>query len=318
MELVSKAKILIVDDNRSDRMLLRDLLASMNYNVSESINGNEALESVRTSKPDLIISDIMMPGMDGFTFLRELKKNGSCADIPFVFYTAHYVGNKDCELASNLGASRFIVKPANLNDLLVEIEAVLKEYEAGLIKPAKPMINKEEDYLKQYSERVVLKLEEKIVQLEAEINERRWAFEELARAQNEREHIVESIPFIIYALNVDGNLISWNSRLIETTGVMGSEIIGRSILDFVVEKDRKKMADALRTARETGYSRVDAHLLCENNDQLRFRWDSASLKDENGSVIGLSCVGIKITEGEKLKKSANRNKQILKIVKRGS
>lgn len=316
MVTVRKTLIIIVDDNKNDRMLLGDLLASMNYDVMEAKNGIEALESIGTSKPDLIISDIMMPGMDGFTFLRELKKSESYVDIPFVFYTAHYLNNKDCELASKLGASRFIKKPANLYDLLKEIEAVLKEYEAGLIKPAQPLIDKEEDYLRQYSECVVNKLEEKIVQLEAEINERRWAFEELANAQNEHEHIVESIPFIIYALNVDGNLIRWNSRLIEATGVMGAEIMGKPILDFVVEKDRKKMAEAIKTARETGYSRVDAHLLCENNGQLQFRWDSASLKDESGSVIGLSCVGINITESGNGKRSENRNKHIMKTVKR--
>lgn len=291
MEKVNRKKIIIVDDNKNDRMLLADLLVSMNYDVIDAKNGIEALESIRTSKPDLIISDIMMPGMDGFAFLRELKKCESCLEIPFVFYTAYYVSNKDCELASNLGASRFIKKPANLHDLLKEIETVLKEYEAGLIKPEKPLINNEEDYLKQYSERIVLQLEEKIVQLEAEINERRWAFEELAKAQNEHEHIVESIPFIIYALNVDRNLVRWNSRLTEATGILGNEVMGRPILDFIARNDWEKIVEAMRKAEEKGYSSVDACLIGKSGEQLSYRWDSVALKDDNGRVIGFSCIG---------------------------
>ncbi len=289
-------KILVVDDTKNDRTVLKDLLASRNYEVAEACNGIEALQAVVTSKPDIIISDIMMPGMDGFTLLRELKKSASSMDIPIVFYTAHYVNEKDGELALKLGASRFIIKPADLRGLLKEIESVIREYEAGSIRSVKSRISKEEEYLKEYSERIIRKLEEKIVQLEQESNERKWAFEELAKAQNELEHIMESIPSIIYALNVDGNLIRWNSRLTEATGNLGTEVMGRPILEFIAEKDRKKTAEAMRVAEETGYSSVDAHLIWKSGELISYRWDSAALKDDDGRVIGLSGVGIKITE----------------------
>ncbi|VVB84339.1 Chemotaxis protein CheY [uncultured archaeon] len=288
-------KVLVVDDNKNDRNILMELLQSRNYDVEEACNGIEALQSVSTSRPDIIVSDIMMPEMDGFTLLRELKKTKSGRDIAFVFYTAHYVGEKDRELASKLGASRFILKPTKLTDLLGEIEAVLREYESGLVKPVNPLISKDEDYLKQYSERIVRKLEEKIVQLEQEANERRWAFEELATAQNELEHIVESIPFIIYALNMDGNLVKWNSRLTDATGVLGNKVMGRPILDFIAKEDKAKMAQAIRKAEEKGYSRVTASLIGKNGEMIPYNWNTASLKDENGNVIGLSGVGIDIS-----------------------
>lgn len=291
-------KVLVVDDNKNDRNILKELLLSRNYDVAEACNGIEAMQSVRKSKPDIIVSDIMMPEMDGFTLLRELKKTKSGMDIAFVFYTAHYVGEKDRELASKLGASRFILKPTKLTELLREIETVLKEYESGLVKPVNPLISKDEDYLKQYSERIVRKLEEKIVQLEQEVNERRWAFEELATAQNEFEHIVESIPFIIYALNNDGNLVKWNSRLTEATGVLGNRVMGRPILDFIAKEDQAKMAQAIKKAEEKGYSRVTACLIGKNCTKMPYTWNYASLKDENGKVIGLSGVGIDISAKE--------------------
>ncbi|TRZ89873.1 MAG: response regulator [Methanosarcinales archaeon] len=301
-------KILVVDDNKNDRMLLRELLSTNNYDVSEACNGIEALKYVRTSKPEIIISDIMMPEMDGFTLLRELKKNSFSMDIPFVFYTANYVSEKDNELASKLGASRFILKPAELNDLLEEIGSVISECESGSIKGMKPLISNEEDYLKQYSERIVRKLEEKIVQLEQEIIERRWAFEELAKAQNELENIMECIPDIIYAINLEGNLIRWNNRLTEVTGLLGNQIMGRPVLNFIVETDRAKMAEAIRASKGHGCASVDAGLIGKDGKPIPYHWTGAALKDEAGKIIGLTGVGIDFTESRKEKLQRQKNK----------
>jgi len=301
-------RILVVDDNKNDRMLLREVLSTNNYDVSESSNGIDALQYLRISKPDIIISDIMMPEMDGFTLLRELKKNSFSMDIPFVFYTANYLSEKDVELASKLGASKFILKPAEIKDLLGQIGSVIREYESGLIKGADPLISKEEDYLKQYSERIVRKLEEKIVELEQEINERRWAFEELAKAQNELENIMECIPDIIYAINLDGNLIRWNSRLTEVMGLLGNQIMGRPVLNFIAENDRAKMAEAIKASNERGYTSVDADLIGKDGKPIPYHWTGAFLKDEAGKVVGLTGVGIDFTESRKEKLQRQKNK----------
>jgi CheY-like chemotaxis protein len=72
-------KVLVVDDNKEGRLLLSKILSSNNYDVTEACNGIEALECLKTLKPDLIISDILMPVMDGFTLIRELnKENTGC------------------------------------------------------------------------------------------------------------------------------------------------------------------------------------------------------------------------------------------------
>ena len=159
-------KVLVVDDNQNDRKMLSKLLVSNGYEPVEACNGIEALEAVKSSKPDLIISDIMMPEMDGFTLLRELNKDETTRDIPFIFYSAHYISEKDKELATSLAASRFIIKPVEPKEILSEIQAVLKEYKAGLIKPVEPLIGTDEAYLSQYSERLFHKLEEEYHELE--------------------------------------------------------------------------------------------------------------------------------------------------------
>ena len=159
-------KVLVVDDNINSRKLLVKILVSNDYEAVEVTNGKEALDFFKKSKPGLIISDIMMPKMDGFTLIKEVKNNPETKDIPFVFYTAHYVSENDHLLAKSLGASRFIVKPAEPNELLQEIQNVLDEYEAGLIKPKEKIIVTDEEYYKQYSERVFRKLEDKYSELE--------------------------------------------------------------------------------------------------------------------------------------------------------
>ena len=113
-------KVLVVDDNQNDRKMLSKLLVSNGYEPVEACNGIEALEIVKSSKPDLIISDIMMPEMDGFTLLRELGKDETARDIPFIFYTAHYISAKDKELATALAASRFLIKPVEPKEILSE------------------------------------------------------------------------------------------------------------------------------------------------------------------------------------------------------
>ena len=159
-------KVLVVDDNKLARMMLTKLLVSNEYEVAEAADGVEALSVAKEFRPELIISDIMMPEMDGFELLREVKKDDELKDIPFVFYTAHFVSKEDEELAMSLGASRYFVKPKEPIDLLYDIEVVLREYEKGHLKSEKPVIETEEDYLKLYSKRLSQKLEEKYKKLE--------------------------------------------------------------------------------------------------------------------------------------------------------
>ncbi len=292
-------RVLIVDDNKNNRTLLSEMLTYKNYKVAEACNGIEALACIKASKPDLIISDIMMPGMDGFTLLRELKKEKSTKHIPLVFYTAHYVGEKDRELALKLGASRVIFKPKEFKELVDEIEAVLGEYRTGLIKAEKPVFKTEEEYLKQYSERIIRKLEEKVIELEQEIRERKWAFEELARALNERENFMETIPGIVCALDSNGNLIRWNRKLVEVTGLRGKEIMGRSVLELFAEPDKSLIAETIRKVLEEGYDEVYAKMPGKNRVSIPYHLTCAALKDEQGNLTGLIGVGIEVTERKK-------------------
>jgi signal transduction histidine kinase/DNA-binding response OmpR family regulator len=178
-------KILIVDDNKLNLYILQVLLKARGYEVVSAANGAEALKNARRDPPDMIISDILMPVMDGFTLCREWKGDERLREIPFVFYTATYIDSKDEELALGLGADQFIVKPVEPDEFLKIIKVVIRDMEKGKIKPKKPVLEEEKEVFNLYSQRLVKKLEKKMLELESEITERKHAQEALKESESE-------------------------------------------------------------------------------------------------------------------------------------
>ncbi len=177
-------KILIVDDNDDDRRLLRCIVENKGHEAIDAEDGLDGLRMAKIHMPDLIISDALMPLMDGFQFLRAVKEDEKLKTIPFIFYSAIYRADKDVDLAIALGAEAYIIKPKEPADLWDEVEIILREQKKEkIITPE--LITEEEEYLKRYSQVVASKLEEKIVVLENEIEEHRKIEEELFRLNEE-------------------------------------------------------------------------------------------------------------------------------------
>ena len=103
--------VIITDDQEQNRYLLEALLKGNGYAVRSASNGRDALNLARSSPPDLIISDILMPVMDGFTLCREWKNDDRLMSVPFIFFTATYTEPKDEAFGLSLGAKRYLVKP---------------------------------------------------------------------------------------------------------------------------------------------------------------------------------------------------------------
>lgn len=157
-------KILVVDDSNVSRQLLINLLRKKGYETVAARNGKEALEILASEPLDLIISDTLMPKMDGFELCRRVKTNPGTRGIPFVFHSANYVSHEDVEFATKLGAAKYIVKSDDPGRFLRELDEVLATAhpQNGQDK-AQPS---EERYLREHIERLVEKLEEKIHHLE--------------------------------------------------------------------------------------------------------------------------------------------------------
>ncbi len=113
---MSKKKVLIVDDELYIRLLVNDAL-SRDYIVLEASDGEKEIDIIRTQKPDLILMDILMPNLDGYTACCEIKKDEATRAIPVVMLTG--VGHElNKKLAQEMGADGYITKPFNLQELL--------------------------------------------------------------------------------------------------------------------------------------------------------------------------------------------------------
>lgn len=123
------ATILIVDTRPSDRQLFITLLSSFGHRMLEANDGVQALELARTELPDLVISDIVMPNMDGFTLARRLRTEPLLAGVPVIFQTAHYLESEIHKLAAASGIEHVLGKPA-------EPQEILRAVQESLQKPA--------------------------------------------------------------------------------------------------------------------------------------------------------------------------------------
>jgi CheY-like chemotaxis protein len=121
-------KVLVAEDNPVNRELLRELLENRGYSVIEACNGQEALDMVEQSQPDLLLLDIGMPVLDGFTVIRRIRQNPSLATLPVLAVTA-YAMRDDRNNVLNAGFDGYLSKPINARELANELERLLRKRE---------------------------------------------------------------------------------------------------------------------------------------------------------------------------------------------
>jgi CheY-like chemotaxis protein len=127
--------ILIVEDVPNVLELLEVTLRFKGYAVLTARNGEEALEVISRQKPILIITDILMPKMDGYAFVQKLRLNSETRQIPVVFLSATYVTPEDKEFALSLGAARFMEKPIDTEDFLLTVAELVTQQQIPEAQP---------------------------------------------------------------------------------------------------------------------------------------------------------------------------------------
>jgi CheY-like chemotaxis protein len=163
--------LLVVEDIPDILNLLDATLKFKGYRVVKALNGQEAMEAIQKEHPALIITDILMPKMDGFSLVHRLRINPETRGIPVIFLSATYIAPEDKEFALAIGVKHFIEKPVDLEAFLPMIEELLSQE-----KPAKLEPLNELEFYDGYRRRLETKLGQKNAQI--------------ARA----EHLLETLP----------------------------------------------------------------------------------------------------------------------------
>lgn len=130
------APLLVVEDMPNVLELLQVTLTFKGYSVLTARNGQEALEVLEREKPALVITDILMPKLDGYAFVYQMRNNPKTRDLPVIFLSATYVTSEDKTFAMSLGASRFIEKPIDTEEFLLTVAELLTQ---GPATPPEPL-----------------------------------------------------------------------------------------------------------------------------------------------------------------------------------
>jgi CheY-like chemotaxis protein len=189
---ITPGPILVVEDVPNVLELLEVTLRFKGYHVVSAHNGIEGLEKVQSAQPSLIITDILMPKMDGYTFVHNLRLSADGRRIPVIFLSATYVTPEDKNFAMSLGATRFLEKPIDTEDFLLTIAEILTQ---GV--PTAPQPLNHSDFYYGYRDRLEHKLRHKNTQINRTErllptlgNEQRPAFDAmLKQAYSDREGI---------------------------------------------------------------------------------------------------------------------------------
>jgi len=151
-----RSPLLVVEDIPNVRELLEVTLRFQGYEVITATNGQNALDILETEKPALIITDILMPKLDGFAMMQKLRSNPKTQKIPVIFLSATYVTPEDRNFAMSLGASRFIEKPIDTEDFLLTIAELLSQDRITIPQPLE-----QPQFYSGYRERLETKLQHK-------------------------------------------------------------------------------------------------------------------------------------------------------------
>ena len=220
----SMTRVLIVDDEPESRARLRALLVAQGHQVSEAANGLDALVLARREPPDLVISDVLMPQMDGFALCRAHQADPTLSRTPFVFYTGSYTSAKDAAQARRLGATRFLVKSMAAEEVIRAISDVLAQ--AGTLhgRPMAETPAHETESYRLYNESMIARLEHRNLELADEL--------QACRAAEGRDQALvaalDHLPMLVSLTDPHGRIVYVNRCFEAVTGFTREEVLGQT------------------------------------------------------------------------------------------
>lgn len=202
-----RGPILIVEDIPHILELLEVTLKFKGYDVVTARNGDEALEYIASEQPALILTDILMPILDGYALAQRVRSDPKTRQIPIIFVSATFITEEDKQFALSLGAVRFLEKPIEASELLLTVAEVLT---GDVIEQPAPLASRA--FHKGYSDRLQEKLQQKENQIrraqrlvETVPAEQRPAFEALlAQTKVQKDQILEELQTLDDLLNPPG------------------------------------------------------------------------------------------------------------------
>ena len=298
-------KILIVDDNLESPYLLNALLRGNGYDVAMATNGAEALEQLQQNGFDMIIADILMPEMDGFQLCRLVKTDERLKKTAFVFYTSTYTTPQDEAFALRLGAQKFIIKPQSPEDFVALLQQIIRDYAAGRLPVSEPPEEEEQVYLQAYNQRLVRKLEDKMLELER-MNKI------LTEAEAKYRELVENANDVVIVIDPDGRVGFCNPKFCELIGYTMEEAQGLHFQQFIHPGDFEQVAENFRRrlAGEGAPPRYEVRCVTKSGETLHVEIAVTVIQRE-GKIVGALSIARDVTNRKRAETALRETNQRL-------
>jgi diguanylate cyclase (GGDEF)-like protein/PAS domain S-box-containing protein len=268
----TKANILVVDDKPENLHLLSDTLTKQGYQVRGVINGEMALMVATSVIPDLILLDIIMPGLDGYQVCARLKADAKTRHIPIIFLSAN---NDTIDRVKGLsaGAVDYIEKPFQLDEVLLRIK---NQFE---LQAAQREVQKLNSELEQRIQERTAQLEAANQELQQEISERRQVSKLLQESEEKLESILNSLEEVVWSADVaTRNLIFLNPAAQKVYGREVSELLDNPNLrlESIHPHDRDRVEQSLTNSQQQSSTDIEYRIV-QPNGEIRWVWERSHL-----------------------------------------
>ncbi len=297
-------KVLIVDDNSTNLYMLETLLKGYGFEVTSAENGKDALNKARLNPPDLIVTDILMPVMDGYALCREWKSDDTLKHIPLVFYTATYIESKDEEFALSLGADLFIIKPQEPDIFMNMLKDVLEEKYTARQAVTKPL-GEEMESFRRHNEILFKKLEKKMSDLEI-------ANQKLRISEEKYRLSFQNATDVIYTIDNDLNVLNVSPSVERILGYKPQDFIGRPVSDLgyiLTPESFEQMIGDIGLILKGEVIPATIYRFITKDGTIKYGEVSGSPITREGKIIGIISVARDITERKQAEENVTKSEK---------
>ena len=281
--------ILIVDDNPTNLKLMATQLEAEGHVVAQAPDGVAALERLDGQRVDAMISDILMPRMDGYRLCHEIRHQARLRNLPIIIYSSTFTSPKDVKLGLELGANKYLIKPASLAVILAALKEVIDRSHPA----AKPGALPEIEVLKEYSTRLVDKLAEKKQGL-------KQANAKLSATRDQLAHLLKHSPAVLYSLKVEDEQVIPQLVSENITRLLGYTVAEACSSDWWANQlhpeDRERASAGLPEVMATGTWNSEYRIRHQAGHYLWVEDQQQLVRDAKGQPVEIVGVWTNITE----------------------
>jgi PAS domain S-box-containing protein len=276
-------RILIVDDNEVNRKVLRVALATEGHEAVEASDGAEAFENLHSGRFDAVITDILMPKMDGYRLCYKIRRTESFKDLPIVIYSSIYTSASDEQVALKVGADRFLRKPAAPAEILRAIEEAVR---APSPRGEAVAPGAEFEVLKEYSEELVRRLAGRNAELEAAHQRLAAAYDSLLESERVYRELVAFAPTGIVQTTPAGRVLAANAAF---AGILGygsaEELLGLDVGRDLYLDPTERAAVIEHWARPGPAAAIEFRLKKRDGTPIWAQADGRAVRDSSGNIL---------------------------------